>query len=75
MAKRPLDRDEDGLLVLGARELFASLAILKGLADAVNISLQHAIPAEQWARMAVPEYANDAKPGTHSKPRADCQAS
>jgi hypothetical protein len=64
LAKRDLDMSEDGkYLRIEASELFGCLAILKKLADQLNLSLQSTLNLEAWVAIAVAAFSRAFKPG------------
>jgi hypothetical protein len=58
LAKRDLASDGGTGLRLEANELFACLAVLKRLADEMNLSLQRGIAPGGWAAIAVDHFAS-----------------
>lgn len=62
LAKRELDRRDDAHLHIEAPELFASLGVLKRLADWLNKALQSALDRPTWAAIALEAFgAGDPK--------------
>lgn len=64
LAKRDLNKSEDGqYLRIEASELFGCLAILKKLADQLNVSLQSTLNPNAWVTIAVGAFLQEMKPG------------
>lgn len=63
LAKRDLTEYQNLYLRVESNELFACLAVLKKLADQVNVSLQATLGPSAWASVAVGAFTRNPKPG------------